>query len=220
MRILALESATDACSVALLIEGEIQERHAIAPQRHTQLMLPMVSELCAEAGLSLGALDAIAVGVGPGAFAGVRIACALAQGLALAHELPVASISTLAALAVGGARQHGELVWLVTLDARRQELYWAHYVIDSALTSATLLGIEQVGPPNTVRQPATPGWGLCGTGGAIYRASLAADETPGAWCDPQWPHAQDVARLGASAARLGQLQPPDLLAPVYLRSAV
>ncbi|MSQ69082.1 MAG: tRNA (adenosine(37)-N6)-threonylcarbamoyltransferase complex dimerization subunit type 1 TsaB [Gammaproteobacteria bacterium] len=220
MKVLALESATDACSVALFVEGEILQRYALAPQRHTQLMLPMVSELCAVAGLGLGTLDAIAVGVGPGAFAGVRIASALAQGLALAHGLPVAPISTLAALALGGARLHGERVWLVALDARRQELYWAHYAVDPALTSATLLRAEQVGPPAAVVAPPTARWGIAGTGAAIYRAHRAADAPAGEWGDPQWPQAQDVARLGATAVRQGQLQAPDLLVPVYLRPAV
>jgi tRNA threonylcarbamoyl adenosine modification protein YeaZ len=103
MNILALETATDACSVALSINGETRQRFQIAPQRHTELLLPMVGELCAEAGLALPALDVIAVSVGPGAFTGVRVATALAQGLAFAFELPVLGISTLAALALGGS---------------------------------------------------------------------------------------------------------------------
>ena len=89
MKLLALETATDACSVALFCDGSMMQRHELAPQRHTQLLLPMVRELCAEAGIAPAALDAIAVGIGPGAFTGVRVATAVAQGLAYAHALPV-----------------------------------------------------------------------------------------------------------------------------------
>ena len=102
---LAIETSTEACSVALWIDGEVRERFEIAPRRHTELVLPWAGELLAEAGISKSQLDAIAVGRGPGAFTGVRLAVALVQGMALALDLPVLPVSTLAALALPAAME-------------------------------------------------------------------------------------------------------------------
>ena len=99
MKLLAFETATEACSVALWIDGEVRERFEIAPRRHAELSLPWAEQLLAEAGLAKSQLDAVAVGRGPGAFTGVRLAIALAQGIALALDRPVVPVSTLAALA-------------------------------------------------------------------------------------------------------------------------
>ena len=108
---LAIETSTEACSVALWIDGEVRERFEIAPRRHTELVLPWAGELLADAGIGKSQLDAIAVGRGPGAFTGVRLAVALVQGMALALDLPVLPVSTLAALALPAARSakaHGQ----------------------------------------------------------------------------------------------------------------
>jgi len=99
MNLLAIETATEACSVALIHGDELIARSEIAPRRHTELVLPMADQLLAEAGIGRHALDAIAVGRGPGAFTGVRLAIAIAQGIALALDRPVVGVSTLAALA-------------------------------------------------------------------------------------------------------------------------
>ncbi|MBS0194734.1 MAG: tRNA (adenosine(37)-N6)-threonylcarbamoyltransferase complex dimerization subunit type 1 TsaB [Proteobacteria bacterium] len=100
MKLLALETATEACSVALWIDGDVRERFEIAPRRHAELVLPWADALLAEAGIAKMQLDAIAVGRGPGAFTGVRLAIALAQGIALALDRPIVPISTLAVLAM------------------------------------------------------------------------------------------------------------------------
>src|SRR5258706_8076284 len=102
MKLLALETATEACSVALWLDGEVRERFELAPRRHAELALPFVQSLLDEAGMAKSQLDAIAVGRGPGAFTGVRLAVALAQGIALALDRPVVAVSTLAALAMRG----------------------------------------------------------------------------------------------------------------------
>ena len=101
MKLLAFETATEACSVALYLDGEVHERFDIAPRRHAELSLPWADALLAETGLARSQLDAIAVGRGPGAFTGVRLAIALAQGIALALDRPVVPVSTLAVLAAG-----------------------------------------------------------------------------------------------------------------------
>lgn len=218
MKLLALETATDACSVALLVDGACLQRFEVAPQRHTELLLPMIAALCAEAGLGLRALDAVAVGIGPGAFTGVRVATAIAQGLAFAHELPVVPVSTLAALAVGGHRLDGRRDWLILQDARRKELYWAHYRVGGTPLGAEAQGPERVGPPASVVLPTGCDFGVAGSGWPVYGALLAA-------AGPRenvlaWPEARDVATLGVQGFASGLAVAPEALAPRYLRPAV
>lgn len=219
MKLLALDTATDACSVALKIDADILQRHELAPQRHTQLLLPMVRALCAEAGITPAALDAIAVGIGPGAFTGVRVASAIAQGLAYAHDVPVVPVSTLAALAQGGFRLTGIRNWLATLDARRHELYWAHFEIDAA-DLAHARGEERVSAPGAVCLPTHATWRAVGTGWLAY-----ADEQRAVWPDfgllpILYPEAQDVATLGAAALAAGAGIAAAALSPGYLRAAL
>ena len=149
MKLLAIETSTEACSVALYVDGEIAERHELAPRRHTQLVLPWADELLAHAGLAKSQLDAIAVGRGPGAFTGVRLAIALAQGLALALDRPVLPVSTLATLAMQG---QGPRI-LAAIDARMGEVYLGAFLRDAdGLVTAD--GAEQLGWPR--RTPPRP----------------------------------------------------------------
>ena len=105
MKLLALDTATEACSAAVWVDGAVLERYELAPRRHAALILPMIEAVLAEAGLSPPQLDAIAFGRGPGAFTGVRIAVGIVQGIAFAADLPVIPISTLAALALGAEQE-------------------------------------------------------------------------------------------------------------------
>ena len=120
MNLLAFETSTEACSVAIWRDGEVLERHEVAPRRHAELVLPWAEGLLAEAGLSRTMLDAVAVGRGPGAFTGVRLGIATAQGIALALDLPMLPVSTLAALAMA-APEPGPV--LAAIDARMGEVY-------------------------------------------------------------------------------------------------
>ncbi|MGB1800727.1 MAG: tRNA (adenosine(37)-N6)-threonylcarbamoyltransferase complex dimerization subunit type 1 TsaB, partial [Gammaproteobacteria bacterium] len=122
MKILAIETATEACSAALAIDDSQIERYEVAPRKHTQLILPMVEELMNEADIKVSDLDAIAFGQGPGAFTGVRIAMGVIQGLAFAQDTPVIPVSTLAALAQHVANDHQYVA--SAIDARMQEIYW------------------------------------------------------------------------------------------------
>ena len=108
MRILAFDTATEACSAALLIDNELISRFEIAPRRHAELILPMIEEVMVQAEIKVTQLDAIAVGCGPGSFTGVRIATGVAQGIAFAADLPVIPISTLAAIALGIVQAHNK----------------------------------------------------------------------------------------------------------------
>ena len=197
MNILALETATDACSVALSINGETRQRFQIAPQRHTELLLPMV-----------------------GAFTGVRVATALALGLAFAFELPVLGVSTLAALALGGYRASGVRDWLVMQDARRSELYWAHYAIDPLHHEAQLVAPETVSAPAAVVLPAGQAWDVVGSGWAIYAEQTSTSAGLPAASRLLWPEAQDLIPQAIRGLKAGLQQRPETLAPVYLRPAV
>ncbi|MGD8940152.1 MAG: tRNA (adenosine(37)-N6)-threonylcarbamoyltransferase complex dimerization subunit type 1 TsaB [Gammaproteobacteria bacterium] len=145
MKILALDTSTEACSAALLMDAEIQQRYQVAPREHGALILPMIDSLLGEAGLSPTQLDALAFGRGPGAFVGVRIAAGVAQGIAYGADLPVVPVSSLAALAQS---VDYDLVYSA-IDARMNEVYWGAYRKNSE-GIVELLGEETVCPPDNV----------------------------------------------------------------------
>ncbi|MGD2112274.1 MAG: tRNA (adenosine(37)-N6)-threonylcarbamoyltransferase complex dimerization subunit type 1 TsaB, partial [Gammaproteobacteria bacterium] len=171
VRVLALETATAACSAALYIAGEVRERHALAPQRHAALILPMIDALLAEAQLPVARLDGIAFGRGPGSFTGVRIATSVVQGVAFAADLPVVAISTLAALAQGAMRETGTDRVLAALDARMSEVYWGVYLQDSN-AMARLQGEECACAPDRVPLPDGEAWTGAGSGWMTHADAL------------------------------------------------
>ena len=122
MKILAVDTATEACSAALYINGDIQERFEIAPREHTRLLLPMVDSLMAEAGIRPQQLDAIAFGCGPGSFTGVRIAAGVMQGIAYGADLPVVPVSTLAAISQSCLQKTAHDTIFTAVDARMNEI--------------------------------------------------------------------------------------------------
>ncbi|WP_282073042.1 tRNA (adenosine(37)-N6)-threonylcarbamoyltransferase complex dimerization subunit type 1 TsaB, partial [Janibacter hoylei] len=130
VKILALDTTSGACSVALISDGQLIERFVQAERDHTRRLLPMVDEVLAEAGMKLTDLNALAVSQGPGSFTGLRIAISSVQGLAFASGLPVVPVSSLAALALGARRSHpewGQSPIVAMLDARMQQVYWGVY---------------------------------------------------------------------------------------------
>lgn len=126
-RILAIDTATEACSVAIWNQGEVHALFELCPREHTQRILPLVQQVLAESGLSLSQLDALAFGRGPGSFTGVRIGIGIAQGLALGAELPMLGISTLQTMAQGAWRITGAQRVLAAIDARMGEVYWGQF---------------------------------------------------------------------------------------------
>ena len=118
MKILAIETATEACSTALMIDHVIIEHYQVAPRAHNRLIIPMIESLLSKANIHLNQLDALAFGRGPGSFTGIRIAASVAQGIALGADLPVIPISSLAALAQEVFDEHNNTITYGCLDAR------------------------------------------------------------------------------------------------------
>lgn len=129
-KILAIDTATDTCSVALQIDATIIERHKLAPQKQSELILPMIQEVLAESQLDLHQINAIAFGCGPGSFTGIRLATSIVQGLCFGADLPAIPISTLQALAQGFYHTTQNKNIITSLDARMQEIYFAVYQAD------------------------------------------------------------------------------------------
>jgi tRNA threonylcarbamoyladenosine biosynthesis protein TsaB len=214
--ILALDTSTEACSAAVLHGDAVVERFETGSQ-HSRLILAMVSEVLAEAGVTLKQCDAIAFGRGPGSFTGLRIAAGAAQGLAFGADLPVAPISTLAALAQGANAPRV----LAALDARMKEVYFGAFVRsgDGVVVPA---GDELVIAPDAILLPDSRDWVGCGSGWDACGGSLR--QYLGAYvseirADAQ-PHARDVARLATQLVMTKQLVSPEEAVPVYLRDEV
>ena len=221
LRLLAIETATAACSAALYIDGEISERHVLAPREHALLILPMVDALLAEAGVPVGALDAIAYGRGPGSFTGVRIAASVVQGIAFAADLPVIAVSTLATLAQGAMRESGEHRVMAALDARMGEVYWGLYAREPA-GLPRLQGEECVCAPGAVAVPVSGIWTAAGSGWGSYRQELQvrAGQRVSRLLPDLEPRAGDLAPLAVQHYRQGRILRAEEAVPVYLRDTV
>ncbi len=219
MNLLAIETATEGCSVALLAGDELVVRSEVAPRRHAELLLPMCDAVLAEAGLSRRSLDAIAVGRGPGAFTGVRLAISAAQGIALALHLPVVPVSSLAALAMDAPIEHGHI--LAVIDARMGEIYAGTFrrTADGLVEAS---GPETVGPASGLAVHGHHAWAVIGTGWDTYAEVISGRlDTPPAWTAGQrFPQAAAVARLAMPRLRDGEGLAPELALPVYLRDKV
>ncbi|PYB89514.1 MULTISPECIES: tRNA (adenosine(37)-N6)-threonylcarbamoyltransferase complex dimerization subunit type 1 TsaB [Pseudomonas] len=215
--LLALDTATEACSVALLHNGEVTSHYEVIPRMHAQKLLPMIKQLLAESGVALGTVDAIAFGRGPGAFTGVRIAIGVVQGLAFALERPVLPVSNLAALAQGALRQQGAQQVAAAIDARMDEVYWGCY--QAVAGEMRLQGAEAVLPPECVALPAGAHgpWFGAGTGwGYAERLAVTADAS-----DPSaLPSALDVLSLARFAWARGEAIAAEQAQPIYLRDNV
>jgi len=219
MRLLALETSTEYCSCALLVNGAVRERHVLAGQRHSELLLGQVAELMAEADIGFGQLDGVAFGAGPGSFTGLRIACGAAQGLAFGHDLPVLPIVSLLAVAEQGlVAGDGDTV-LAAFDARMGELYLAAYRRQAGAW-ATLLA-PQIAKPDDLPELHDGKVDLgAGSGFAVYAAALQARYAPQRSAATLVPRAREVAMLAADALARGEAVAPEAAAPLYLRDKV
>lgn len=196
IKLLAIDTATDACSVALYLSDQIFERFEVVPRAHTRLLLPYIDDLLKEAGIRLSELDAFACGRGPGSFTGVRIACSVIQALSFGTNKPVVLVSTLQALAEGAARLSGVTQVFASLDARLDSVYWGLFErgregIMQPVSDERLDLSDQIRLPEGAWEKATG-----------------------------YPHAADIARIAAFEYQAGRSIAADLALPVYLRNEV
>lgn len=218
MKILALDTATQRCSVALLAGSEQHELAADAPRVQAETLLPMVERLLSGAGLALGSLDAIAFGRGPGAFTGLRVAASVAQGLAFGAGLPLLPISDLAALAAAAGRLHGASQVLACMDARMHEVYWCAYGVEGE--SVRPLMPESLASPEEVKTPQGGSWFGVGSGWQAYPALIERYPDLAGRDGALLPAAGDILRLAAGAFGRGEAVAPERGQPVYLRDNV
>jgi tRNA threonylcarbamoyladenosine biosynthesis protein TsaB len=220
MKILALDTATEGCSVALGIGDRFIERYVELERGHADQILPMIDSALAEGGITLNALDAIAFGRGPGGFTGVRLAASVAQGLAFGAGVGVVPISDLAAVAqrVGQIEPAVRRV-LVVNDARMREVYWAPFEFSGVLAPA---GEERVSAASDVTLPTGGGaWAAAGRGLAAWPDLAERCRSSGATMYPDLlPRAREVLALAQPAVAAGRVLQPDEALPVYVRDRV
>ena len=243
MKILAIDTSTEACSAALLIDGEVTSQYQLAPREHSRLILKIIDKLLADAEVPVCSLDAIAFGRGPGSFMGLRIAAGVVQGKAFAHDIPVIPISTLKTMAQRAYEQTNIENVLVAIDARMDEVYWAAYTLNNK--QWLIDGEECVISPDKIQLPSMltgtdrrKTWVAAGTGWGSYSERLLACDDKGALIDDSLEPASDTMFKPAeilvdcfpSAEVMVKLAVPELEAgntvtaahaiPVYLRNDV
>lgn len=220
MKILALDTSTELCSVALSIDGGMLSHAVMAGNRHSELLLPMVDDLLHDAGWRLDELDGIAYGRGPGSFTGLRIACGAVQGLAFGAALPVLGVSTLAAMA---EEVHQDMALaghptyvLACIDARMQEIYVAGYRCLEDRVDEVMA--PRVVRPDALALPDGEAWIGCGNGFATYPDLLRGQllETR----PDTYPHARSIARLALPHFLAGTTGPAETAEPLYIRDKV
>lgn len=218
MKILAIDTATEACSVALLVNNSCQECFEIIPRQHTERVLPMVDEILQNADMSLSQLDALAFNCGPGSFTGVRVATSVAQGLAFSADLPVIPVSSLAALAQLAFREEKQEKVLSMIDARMKEVYWGCYQAEAGLMK--LVASEQVSPVTSVSKDGE--WHCLGSGWDTFQTELQQSKQVHitSFSLERFPHAQDIAVLAADLYTQGKVVRAEDAIPSYIRDEV
>lgn len=220
-RMLAIETSSETCSVALAVNGDVQEKFEHAPRKHAELILPAVSSLLADAGIEASSLDAIAFGRGPGSFTSLRIGIGVVQGLGWGADVPVVPVSSLAAVAQSafdsGTWSESPQRIVVAMDARMQEVFHATYVMgNDGIVSQE--AEEQVSKPSALL--ATGSWLAAGNG--FERFDELRELAQGAVCclPDTWPRASVVLKLAQAWLKDNQALPAALAQPVYIRNNV
>jgi len=216
LNLLAFETSSDVCSVALLVGDQLQMRRT-SGQKHSSLILPMADELLAEFGLTVSQLNAVAFGRGPGSFTGLRIGAGVVQGIAFAAGLPVVPVSSLAALAQGDDSDR----IAVAVDAHMRQVYWGTFERNAeGLMQAAMA--EQLVNPDEIEIPAAGKWIGVGSGWDAYADALSGRMVSrlAQWQQHCYPLAQQIALLGQAAFQKGDCVTPEQASPVYLRDKV
>jgi len=216
LNIIALDTSTAYCSLALWQDGIVCSKDVMAGQQHSELLLPMLQAMLAEAGITLKQIDGIAFGAGPGSFTGLRIACGVAQGLAFAQDLPVVGVITLEAI----AQQIDAPRVLAALDARMGEIYFAAY--EKTETGWLPIHVPLLCQPNAAPSVAGDAWIGGGSGFDEYNEilqSVYAGKLQGI-APNCYPRAVEMVQLAVTKFINGEGVAPELAAPVYLRNKV
>ena len=222
-KLLALDTSTEACSVALQLGSEILTLDEVCPQQHSKRILPMVQQLLSEAGISLAQLDGIVFGRGPGSFTGVRIGVGVTQGLAFGADIPVYGVSTLAAMAQAAARLHSATQVIAAIDARMAEVYIARFALNDTLSNALMQAqSEEVAiKPDALNAFSLSGPVMgVGTGWQTYARQLSALQHVSIANDILFPSAQDMLTLALPALASGAFIAAEHAEPVYVRDEV
>jgi tRNA threonylcarbamoyladenosine biosynthesis protein TsaB len=220
LKLLAIDTSTEGCSVALLNGVELLHLDEVCPQQHSKRVLPMVQQLLTESGLTLQQLDGIVFGRGPGSFTGVRIGVGVTQGLAFGADIPVYGVSTLAAMAQAAYRLHGAKQVISAIDARMAEIYLGFFALDAKLL------MQEVGPEIAIKPTAltaSPLTGDCvgvGTGWQTYREPMLQWQAAQVCDEILYPSAQDMLALAVPAFVAGKFIAAELAEPVYVRDEV
>ncbi len=228
MKILALDTATEACSAAIYVDGEVTGRYQLAPREHSRLILKMIDGLLAEADIPVNGLDAIAFGRGPGSFMGLRIAAGVVQGIAFAHDIPVIPVSTLKAIAQRAFEQTQSRHVLAAIDARMDEVYWAAYILDDSMQPLWRAVVDEcVISPDKIHLPGmltdnSVTWVGAGSGWANYADRLLTDDdfTLQGMLPDCHPGAEQVVKLAVEDLKSGNTVSAAEAIPVYLRNDV
>ena len=216
--ILAIDAATEACSVALEYNGVLYHRFEICPAAHSQRLLPLVDEVLKQAQVKLSQLDAIAYSTGPGSFTGVRIGVSAAQGLAFGADLPMIGVSTLQTMAQGAIRLHQAQAVGAAIDARMGEVYTNEYTNENGM--AIPIGADSVIKPEQVSYQSKNQAHTVGTGWQSYEQPLNAALTNGVATDVLYPDAQDMLVFAQQTFAQGDMVPPEQAQPLYVRDTV
>jgi tRNA threonylcarbamoyladenosine biosynthesis protein TsaB len=217
MILLGFDTSTEACAVGVSVDGCCLSRVELTPRRHTECVLPWSDALLAEAGVRKSQVDAIAVGIGPGAFTGVRLAVSLAQGLALGLGIPVIGVSTLACIAQT-CDHNGPIA--VLMDARMGECYVGFYQKRDGIVEALMP--EQLLAPEDIRLPLAGDWIGLGSGFASYSARLAPEFTREIQVvdSTALPQAEALLAIAMRDFNAGSARAPEHVEPAYLRDQV
>jgi tRNA threonylcarbamoyladenosine biosynthesis protein TsaB len=218
MKILALETSTDACSVALWVDGVLLERHEILPRQHTQVILNWIAILLSEAELKLQQLTAIAYGRGPGSFTGVGVGAGIVLGLAFGTDLPVITVSSLCVLAQSAYASFEKKRILVAQDARMHEIYWGCYQLNDYGIMESAIPERVCSPTQVFIPDIADDWSLVGNACSVYPELLSLCKSHGlATFSKCYPHARDVAIISREYFKQGLMTAPEKALPIYLR---
>jgi len=228
---LALDASTEACSVALQLDGKVSSSYELCPQSHSLRLLPMIDDLLKEAGIELSDVDGLIFGQGPGSFTGVRIGVGVAQGLAFSANLPVVGVSSLQAMAQEAYIKHGQKQVIAAIDARMSEVYNGFYILDEE----NIMQVQQdeaVTPPEHLAEQlsdlVTEPFYAVGTGWDAYSEKLSEksgeqlsalksnEGTP----DILFPSAEAMLAIGVAKLEQGQGVSAEEAQPVYVRDTV